>query len=248
LKALRRLSRLLFYQETDPIPFWRGRAGQRGWFSVMWLNSAYNELADRDQWEAIRRNLPEGRSSVLDLGCGTGRMTQRLAGVFERYVGVDLEDMVEEARRRNPQLTCEYHPSTILDYEYPPESFDLVLSMACLGNACHADDLPRVAERMVRATKAGGRIILIDAFHELPALTRACRVSPGKVVKLFSDLGMTLEEWDGLHCFPFRLVLARPALSRLPGVVRAGYRAGELVRRIAPRRLSDYSVIALTKR
>ncbi len=247
MSMIKRLRRFFIHTPPDPVSFWRPRATDPGWLSVMWASPAYNELAHSDQWKAIERNLPAQRGAVLDLGCGTGRLSARLADLFENYVGVDLDTMVAEARRRNPDLTAEFVAASVQDYDYPVETFDLVLSMACLASACRAGELPEIAERMVKATRSGGRIIIIDPFHRLPALTRTCRLSAGQVVELFTALGMTVEEWSGVHFIPGRLLLARHGLSRFSRLTRIGYRMGEAVGRLAPRVSSDYSVIALKR-
>ncbi|HEY7545657.1 MAG TPA: class I SAM-dependent methyltransferase [Blastocatellia bacterium] len=240
--------RLFVYRPPDAAGFWRARASDPGWFSVMWANPAYNELAHADQWSAIERNLPASRDSVLDLGCGTGRLSERLAGLFNRYVGVDLDTMVAEARRRNPALGAEFVAASAQEYDYPSDSFDMVLSMACLASACRADEFQSVAQKIVSATRAGGRIVLIDPFHRLPALVRTCRLSAKEVIDVFTSLGAVLDEWSAIHFIPSRLVFARRQFARFQRLTRAGYRAGELVCRLAPRLLGDYQVIALTKK
>jgi hypothetical protein len=89
--------------------------------------------------------------------------------------------------------------------------------------------------------------VLIDAFHRAPALVRTCRIAPSDVVATFAALGTRLVAWGGLHCFPFRLVLAQRELARFPGLTRAGYAVGERLLRVAPRGLADYAVIVLEK-
>jgi SAM-dependent methyltransferase len=213
----------------------------------MWRNPAYNERAHRDQWNAVERNLPERRGAVLDLGCGTGRLSARLAGLFDRYVGVDLDTMVAEARRRNPGLEAEFVAASVQEYRFPRESFDLVLSMACLASACRADEMEDVARRMLEATRRGGHIVMIDPFHRVPALTRTCRLAPRQVIELFERHGAELVEWSGVHFVPVRLLLARQQFARYERLTRAAYSAGEVVLGLAPRHLSDYSVIALRR-
>lgn len=242
-----RVRRLFVYTPPDAVGFWRARARDRGWLSVMWRNPAYNDLAHRDQWAAIERNLPERRGAVLDLGCGTGRLSARLAGLFDRYVGVDLDTMVEEARRRNPDLDAEFVAASVQEYDFPEAAFDLVLSMACLASACRAEEMPEVARRMYRAARPGGRIVMIDPFHRLPALTRTCRVSSREVIRTFERLGAELDESSGVHFIPVRLLLARERFAGREGLTRRAYAAGEAVLRLAPRSLSDYKVIALRK-
>ena len=242
-----RLRRLFVYTPPDAVGFWRARAKDAGWLSVMWRNPAYNDLAHRDQWAAIERNLPERRGAVLDLGCGTGRLSARLAGLFDRYVGVDLDTMVEEAQRRNADLDAEFVAASVQEYDFPKDAFDLVLSMACLASACRAEELPDVARRIYESTRPGGHVVMIDPFHRLPALTRTCRLSAREVVGIFEGLGAEVVEWSSVHFVPVRLLVAREGLANRPGLTRAAYAAGETALRLAPRRLGDYSVVALRK-
>ncbi len=248
MNAVKRLKRLFVYTPPDAVGFWRGRATDPGWLSVMWSNPAYNQLAHDDQWRAIERHLPERREQILDLGCGTGRLSARLADLFDHYVGVDLDTMVAEAAKRNPQLNARFIAASVQEYDYPAESFDLILSMACLASACRADELPEIARRMVGATRSGGKIVMIDPFHRLPVLVRTCQLSAKQVIEIFEDAGAQLSEWTAVHFTPVRLLMARNAFAKFERLTRAGYRVGEQIGQLAPRRFCDYQVIALTKR
>lgn len=247
MTVVRALKRLFVHTPTDPVAFWRRRADDPGWHSVMWRNAAYNECAHRDQWAAIVRSLPTGRRAILDLGCGTGRLSGPLMSLFEQYVGVDLDTMIAEARQRNPAAAANYVVSRVQDYTFPREQFDVVLSMACLANALRADEIPSVAAGMVLATRPGGRVILVDPFHTAPALARVGRMDPRHVIKLFTSRGMTLVEWSAMHCIPVRLLLAGGQLPVSAAVTRAAYALGERCLRLAPRFLGDYHVIVFDK-
>jgi SAM-dependent methyltransferase len=155
--------------------------------------------------------------------------------------------MIDEAKRRNPGLDAQFVVSKVQEYDFPPEAFDLVLSMACLGNACRAEEMPYMARGMVRSVRPGGRIVLIDAFHRLPALARICRMAPGDVVDLFRKEEAEAVEWTGIHFIPVRLLVARERLARFGALTRAAYAAGEAAMRLAPRALSDYKVIVFEK-
>ncbi len=217
--------------------------------SVMWANSTYNELADRDQWEAIIRHLPTARVSVLDVGCGTGRLSARLAARFSGYVGVDLDTMIAEARRRNPELADRFVESSVHDYDFGKNRFDLILSMGCLSTACSRDELPRILLRVFEALRPGGWCIMIDPFHRSNLLARTCKMSARQVIKIAWESKVVLEYWGGLHFFPCRMLLTELAWFRgRPDVTRRVYHLGERLLRIAPRWLSDYSVVVLKKR
>lgn len=246
MNASKVFKRLFVYTPPDPVRFWRARAEDPGWHSVMWANAVYNDGAHRDHWRTIARHLPARRGAVLDLGCGTGRLTRTLTDLFDQYVGVDLDTMVAEARRRHPGSKAQFVASPVQRYEFPSERFDLVLSMACLASACTATELPDTAARIVAATRPGGHVVLIDPFHRTPVLARTCRIAARRVIDLFTRQGMILREWTGIHFALVRLALAgSPAAPR--GVTRLAYSVGEALNRVAPRRLADYQVIALEK-
>jgi SAM-dependent methyltransferase len=241
--------RLAFGGESwDPVAYWRKRASDPASQSVMWANLAYNELVDRDEWEVIRRFFPEKRGSCLDLGCGTGRMTERLASTFDAYTGVDLDTMVEEAARRNPGRADRFVAATVDAYAYPDEAFDFVLSLGCVATACTADGLRSLAPRLARAVRPGGRLLFIEPFHESRLLTRGCKVTARDVVHLFEGLGFSCDAEDGILFFPARMVLSEPVFARLPRVTQIAYEAGERAVRLRPSLFADYALIALAKR
>ncbi|MCA9587299.1 MAG: class I SAM-dependent methyltransferase [Myxococcales bacterium] len=231
----------------DPVAYWRTRAADPDTMSVMWANLAFNELVDRDEWDVIASSLPERRGAVLDLGCGTGRMSQRLAAEFDAYTGVDLDTMVAEAARRNPELEGRYVAATVDDYDYPESAFDFVLSLGCLATACTVESLERVAPRIARSVRPGGRLTLIEPFHQSKLLTRGCKTTPERVTALFERHGLRSERSGGILLFPARMVLSEKVFERFPRVTRLVYESGERVARRLPGQLADYAVLVLSK-
>jgi SAM-dependent methyltransferase len=227
----------------DPVAYWSRRAADPGTQSVMWDNPVFNELVDRSEWALVERYLPGERGAVLDLGCGTGRLSERLAARFGAYTGVDLGPMVEEAARRTPSLADRFVEATVSTYDYPRERFDLVLSMGCLATACTADALEPTLRRILGSLRPGGRVILIEPFHRHRLLTRGCRVTGEEALQLVHRCGAHLIASDGL-LFPLtRVLLSSRALEGHPRVTRGGHALGEWIVRLSPMRLSDYKVI-----
>jgi trans-aconitate methyltransferase len=104
--------------------------------------------------ELISLLKPARGESVLDLGCGTGRLTSRIAEAGSRVVGLDNSpEMLEEARKNYPALTfvladaCNF----VLD-----EPFDAVFSNAALHWVKEAG---LVVGCVWRALKPGGRFV-----------------------------------------------------------------------------------------
>jgi trans-aconitate methyltransferase len=91
---------------------------------------------------------------VLDLGCGPGALTRRIADAGALVVGVDASpEMIAEARRAHPELEFNVGRGEALAYE---REFDALFSNAAL----HWMTRPReVASAMFRALKPGGRLV-----------------------------------------------------------------------------------------
>lgn len=76
--------------------------GQNRWDPEAFFQRGREEVAD--VLEHVRvLGLRPVRRRALDFGCGVGRLTRALAGIFDEVVGVDIATaMVEAARRHSP--------------------------------------------------------------------------------------------------------------------------------------------------
>jgi SAM-dependent methyltransferase len=107
----------------------------------------------------IARLCPQG--SVLDVGCGTGALAQRLAGRGYEVAGVDpSEGMLEILRARSPEVNAVKGSGTELPFA--SERFDLVLTVATLHHIAQADAVRRTLAEMVRVCRPAGRILIWD--------------------------------------------------------------------------------------
>jgi trans-aconitate methyltransferase len=97
---------------------------------------------------------PRTGERVLDLGCGTGHLTARIAEACAEVIGIDSSaEMIEEARRLYPGLT--FGVADARDFRFD-EPFDAVFSNAVL----HWVKPPEQAVACVRrALKPGGRFV-----------------------------------------------------------------------------------------
>lgn len=103
--------------------------------------------------------LPAGR--VLDVGCGTGALAQRLAERGYAVVGVDpSEGMLEVLRARGPGLDAVQASGEALPF--PDDQFDLVLTVAALHHVAAPEAVRRTLGEMTRVSKPGGRILVWD--------------------------------------------------------------------------------------
>lgn len=103
---------------------------------------------------------------VLELGCGYGRIAQRLARTAKRVVGVDTAFGSLELARRLSQADdrCEFLRMDAVDLRFADCSFDAVL---CLQNGICAFgvDQARLVEEALRVTREGG-VALFSSYSD----------------------------------------------------------------------------------
>jgi SAM-dependent methyltransferase len=128
-------------------------------------------ILDRRTLKSDHRCLAELLSpgmSVLDVGCGTGAITRGIAeavGPSGVVIGVDRNrGLLERARVHCPSLPnlrFEEGDATRLEYE---ARFDVVTAARTLQ---WIDDPKAALERMTRAAKPGGLVVVLDYNHSL---------------------------------------------------------------------------------
>lgn len=101
--------------------------------------------------ESLRLERPR----ILDLGCGTGWLTEKLAA-YGQATGIDLSDaVIAKARERCPSI--EYISGDLFQARLPQEHFDLVVSQDVLA---HVTDQPGYIAIAARALKPGGHLVI----------------------------------------------------------------------------------------
>ncbi|HSP16457.1 MAG TPA: methyltransferase domain-containing protein [Thermoanaerobaculia bacterium] len=127
-------------------------------------NLAAQAQAIWPQEEAIFDRDPPGSGAVLDLGCGTGEITARLAEKFPRasFIGVDLEQahLARAAARcaaLGPRVRFEAADALALPYE--GGTFDLVV---CRHVLQAVPDPASVLAEIRRVLRPNGRMHLIS--------------------------------------------------------------------------------------
>jgi trans-aconitate 2-methyltransferase len=97
---------------------------------------------------------PEAGERILDLGCGTGELTAKIAERGAVVIGVDNSTvMLDKARAQHPHLRFEQADATGFRF---PEPFDAVFSNACLHWVRDAEAAVRA---IAAALRPGGRFV-----------------------------------------------------------------------------------------
>jgi SAM-dependent methyltransferase len=146
--------------------------------------------------------VPPG-ARILDAGCGTGRVSIRLAELGYDCAGVDLDDsMLAQARSRAPHLAWVTADLADLDLiAAGQQPFDLVLAAGNIVPLVTAGAEPQVVARLVAHLADAGLLVTgfgLDRSHLPPA---AGLVSLQEYDGWCSAAGLTLVRrlatWDG---------------------------------------------------
>lgn len=111
-------------------------------------------------------------SCLIDLGCGPGRVTLRLAPCFDKTIAIDLEpEMVEAGEKEAEKLgvgNIEWRVGKAEDLSVPSASVDLI----SIGEAFHRFDQARILALAMKWLKPVGCLAVIGAFSILGGRSR----------------------------------------------------------------------------
>ena len=145
-------------------------------------------------------------SSILDLGCGTGRLTERLGGRFPdaEVVGVDYSPgMLDEASRRVRSPGRRLVLADAQQLPFAPASFDLA---TCTESFHWYPDQRSALGEIARVLTPGGRLIIVsvatltrigdEVIGRMSTIAgrRVRAVPPGRMAELLRAAGFEVRE------------------------------------------------------
>ncbi|HEV2580137.1 MAG TPA: class I SAM-dependent methyltransferase [Ktedonobacteraceae bacterium] len=163
-----------------------------------WLQRAFFDRTHQAAL-ALAAGIVHQPASVLDVGCGTGKLLRRATTYWPeaQLIGVDpANGMIELAKRLTPNATF----FTGMAEELPLEdaSVDLALSTSSFH---HWQDQAAGIREIVRVLRPGGYFLLVDASLPdwLAPVFRPKRFhSPAKLRTLFIQAGLHVQSQQSL--------------------------------------------------
>ena len=242
--------------------YWDARAAaRRGLARSMWPSNVYNQFWDERQRAVLRRILgPLAGERVVDVGCGTGRMTRFFADEGAREaVGIDFSLATVEAARhetaeqsahlkaddRAPGAISFAQGDVVLGLDHiGVDRFDTAVVLGCLSVACKdLASLERAMTNITRLVRRGGRVVILEPIHRSPLLRRVLHLGLEDWIGAANRGGLELLAGDRMGFVPVRLFFSVRDLPR--PLVATVFRAGEQLLDSAPylAPLSDYKLL-----
>ena len=143
-------------------------------------------------------------SRVLEVGCGNGCFTRRIAGIADRVVALDISPTaIAQARQAaDRREAIDFRIANIMDYDPQAEGpWDLVVmseTICYLGWLYSLFDVAWLACQLLSATRAGGRLLMANTCNGVedyllrPWIIRTYR-------DLFLNVGYRLESEEIFH-------------------------------------------------
>ena len=106
----------------------------------------------------ILRQMPHACESALDVGCGDGVLTTKLASRSTHATGIDISpEMIATARREAARGNITYVTGDVLSSPLPADGFDFVAVVA----AIHHMPLDAALARFARLMRPGGVLAVV---------------------------------------------------------------------------------------
>lgn len=128
------------------------------------MSRSKDGLAAAGEWHQLEPLFPDMTGcAVLDLGCGYGWHSKyAVEHGAASVLGIDLsEKMIAEARKRNTDDRITYKVTDLDAYDYPAETYNLVISNLVLH---YVEILDPVYQNVFRTLKPGG-VFLFNIEH-----------------------------------------------------------------------------------
>lgn len=111
----------------------------------------------------LLRQLPTKINHGLDVGCGLGFFTWKLAKKAEKVDAVDFDDVcLKKALNQHHASNIYYKHADFIKLNLPENSYDAVVSIASL----HHMDIEAALKKMQRLLRPSGKLLILGLYRE----------------------------------------------------------------------------------
>ncbi|MBN2504767.1 MAG: methyltransferase domain-containing protein [Bacilli bacterium] len=125
-----------------------------------WYESQKGKFIDKLETKLILDLMSsETKMEILDIGCGTGNLSMKLAELGHRVTGIDLSEAMLErakAKAKAEKLEIDFRLMDACSTDFKDDTFDAVVSVTAIEFAKQPESMVKEALRVV---KSKGKVI-----------------------------------------------------------------------------------------
>ena len=182
--------------------YWEERAVKHGRLACGYLDPRHQVYEQPLRWAAFARMSPiTPGERVLDIGCGVGTWSVRMAEQGAQVLGVDISAaMIDMAE---PHAGVAYRVAAAHELDCPDRYFDLMVSVTVLQHITDPEELKRALRNLRRMLKDSGRFFVLEysPLHSVPnqELTYMRYRTHRQWIDLMAGEGFTLASSGGVR-------------------------------------------------
>lgn len=173
--------------------------------SVLWEGlPLWNKYIDELQMYHLKQifHMIKPSDKVLDLGCGIGRFTLRLANLCQEVYGIDTSlHAINICRKKaidNGLSNAKFKVMDVRNLDFDDEMFNFVLSVTCLQFITEVTHLSTAIQETIRVTKKGGKVILLECTTDKRKDEFVVSLPRKEWFKIIKNTGCEIENWYGV--------------------------------------------------
>jgi len=106
----------------------------------------------------LKDDLVSFNGTFLEIGCGTGRMTEFISGIYRKVIGIDISgEMIKQAKERiNPLINIEFKETDGSTIPLKDNTVDIAFSYLVFQHFKERSMVEKNFEEVYRVLKPGG--------------------------------------------------------------------------------------------
>lgn len=181
-----------------------------------WFQSPVGRFVDETEIDCLFSLADDiTGAKILDLGCGTGHLSQKLYHKGAEVTGIDVsQNMLKKARESSQQqnLKINYQYMDVFKLDFPTSSFDYIFSMAALE---FMGDTAAVFESIKKVLKPGGSVV-IGTIHKGSAWSNLYKSEAFSQTVFANAVFKDINDFN--HLDGFKVVSSNECLFVSPGL------------------------------
>lgn len=186
-------------KEFNPREYWEKRAKKYGIRSVSYLDKVYCDYEEHLRRRAFYKTIEiYPKMKILDVGCGTGNWSIDFAKKGAIVTGIDISSEMIKMAKKNAEkekLDITFLNIAAENMNFPPDSFDLVVSITSLQHIIDLNFLKQAISNIIKVTKKEGNMLILEnspiTKESASQFYIVCRTRQ-EWIDLFGEKGATL--------------------------------------------------------